>query len=100
VSRVLEEDDRVSGVEYTEGAGERHTARARFVIDASGNRSRINGAMGGERVYAEFFRDVALFGYFERAAHGCRNHSAAAGRSGRGRRGLTDAPPPRPTDAR
>ncbi len=65
VTRVLEEGDRVNGVEYTDAEGTARIARAQFVVDASGNRSRINKAVGGERVYSEFFQNVALFGYFE-----------------------------------
>jgi halogenation protein CepH len=64
VSRVLEQDGRVVGVEYADAEGVGHVARARFVVDASGNKSRINAAVGGERVYSEFFQNVALFGYF------------------------------------
>jgi halogenation protein CepH len=35
------------------------------VIDASGNKSRIYPNVGGSRKYSEFFRGLALFGYFE-----------------------------------
>jgi halogenation protein CepH len=35
------------------------------VVDASGNRSRIYQRVGTTRQYSEFFRSLALFGYFE-----------------------------------
>jgi halogenation protein CepH len=38
---------------------------ARFVIDASGNGSKIYKGVGGSRKYSEFFRGLALYGYFE-----------------------------------
>jgi FAD-dependent halogenase len=65
VGRVTEADGRVTGVEYADADGTRHEARARYVIDASGNKSRISGSAGGERRYSEFFRNLAIFGYFE-----------------------------------
>ncbi|MEV6671879.1 tryptophan 7-halogenase [Streptomyces sp. NPDC051162] len=62
---VLEADGRVDGVRFDDPAGTRREIHARFVIDASGNRSRIHGRTGGHRVYSEFFKNIALFGYFE-----------------------------------
>lgn len=62
---VLEEDGRVSGVRCTGPDGRRTEVRARMVVDASGNRSRIQSRIGGARHYSEFFRNIALFGYFE-----------------------------------
>ncbi|MFJ8631927.1 FAD-dependent oxidoreductase [Streptomyces sp. NPDC093568] len=64
VRRVLTEDGRVRGVEYTAPDGTARTARARFVIDASGNTSRLHGQVGGARVYSDFFRNLAVFGYY------------------------------------
>ncbi|GAA1009560.1 FAD-binding protein [Acrocarpospora pleiomorpha] len=57
--------DRVTGVRYADAEGVEHTVEATYVLDASGNRSRIWKAVGGERHYSEFFRNIALFGYFE-----------------------------------
>jgi FAD-dependent halogenase len=57
---------RVTGVRYTDAAGCEHTARARHVLDASGNASPLHRHVG-HRVYSEFFRNVALFCYFEHA---------------------------------
>lgn len=64
VSEVIEEDGRVVGVRYLDADGTAHEVRADWVVDASGNRSRIHQAVGGERHYSDFFQNVALFGYF------------------------------------
>ncbi|GIF40070.1 tryptophan 7-halogenase [Actinoplanes xinjiangensis] len=64
VRGVIEADGRVQGVEYTDAGGARHTVHARYVVDASGNTSRIHGRVGGSRVYSDFFRNLAVFGYF------------------------------------
>ncbi|WP_410648410.1 tryptophan 7-halogenase [Amycolatopsis sp. cmx-4-54] len=61
---VLEDGDRVNGVLYADEDGVRREIRARYVVDASGNKSRIHGRVGGKRHYSEFFRNIALFGYF------------------------------------
>ncbi|MEV8633924.1 tryptophan 7-halogenase [Streptosporangium sp. NPDC051023] len=62
---VTASGDRVTGVRYTDADGTEHTVEARWVVDASGNRSRIWKGVGGERHYSEFFQNIALFGYFE-----------------------------------
>jgi halogenation protein CepH len=62
---VVDEGERVRGVRYVDGSGGEHTAVAAYVVDASGNRSRTYRRVGGERRYSEFFRNLALFGYFE-----------------------------------
>ncbi|GAA4148094.1 NAD(P)/FAD-dependent oxidoreductase [Phytohabitans flavus] len=62
---VVFEDGRAVGVVYTDVAGARREVRARYVVDASGNKSRIHTRVGGARRYSEFFRNLALFGYFE-----------------------------------
>ncbi|MFJ2236590.1 tryptophan 7-halogenase [Streptomyces sp. NPDC087859] len=64
VRRVVADDERVRGVEYTDTDGNSRTAHAPYVIDASGNTSRIHGGVGGGRVYSDFFRNLAVFGYF------------------------------------
>jgi halogenation protein CepH len=66
-ARVLEEDDRISGVWYLDTHGNERLARARYVIDASGHKSRIYRAAGGSRTYSDYFRNLALFGYFRNA---------------------------------
>jgi halogenation protein CepH len=62
---VVDDGQRVRGVRYTDGSGGEHTALATYVVDASGNRSRTYRQVGGERHCSEFFRNLALFGYFE-----------------------------------
>jgi FAD-dependent halogenase len=64
VTGVVADGERVRGVRYTSADGAEHEARAAYVIDASGNASRIHGRVGGKRVYSDFFRNVAVFGYF------------------------------------
>lgn len=66
VTGVVHEDGRVAGVRYTEASGVEKTARARFVVDASGHQSSLHRA-AGTRVLSKFFRNVALFTYFENA---------------------------------
>ncbi|MBV8932765.1 MAG: tryptophan 7-halogenase [Kutzneria sp.] len=66
VNSVVEGDDgRIRGVEYSDADENTREVRARYVVDASGNKSRIYKSVGGERQYSEFFRNLALFGYYE-----------------------------------
>jgi FAD-dependent halogenase len=65
VSEVIEEDGRVVGIRYEDDDGQSREARARYVVDASGNGSRIHRLVGGKRNYSDFFRNIAVFGYFE-----------------------------------
>jgi FAD-dependent halogenase len=67
VTGVLEDGGRVTGVRFADADGIAHEATAKFVIDASGNGSRIHTAVGGQREYSEFFRNIAVFSYFEGA---------------------------------
>jgi len=63
---VVEQDGRVVGVRTAVGpGGAPQEIRARWVVDASGHKSRIHRRVGGDREYSEFFRNLALFGYFE-----------------------------------
>jgi len=64
VSAPIMEGDRIAGIQYQDDTGTTHTVRSRYVIDASGNQSRLNATVG-ERSYSKFFQNVALFGYFE-----------------------------------
>jgi halogenation protein CepH len=64
VTDVIEDDGRVCGVSCTDAAGGRREFRCRYVVDASGHLSRIHSRVGGKRQYSEFFRNLALFGYF------------------------------------
>lgn len=65
VTDVIDDERRVRGVTYTDAASNAGTIRAKYVVDASGNRSRIYQRTGATRKYSEFFRSLALFGYFE-----------------------------------
>ncbi|MFI1996544.1 tryptophan 7-halogenase [Actinoplanes sp. NPDC020271] len=66
VTAVVEDDERrVTGAVYSDAGGNQHRVAARYVVDASGNTGRLHGFAGGRREYSEFFRSVALFGYFE-----------------------------------
>ncbi|MFD2420208.1 tryptophan 7-halogenase [Amycolatopsis pigmentata] len=65
VNSVVEDGERVTGLRYTDDDGNQHEVSATFVIDASGNKSRLYSHVGGSRNYSEFFRSLALFGYFE-----------------------------------
>jgi FAD-dependent halogenase len=62
---VLDDGERVDGVRYADADGTEHVVNAAYVVDASGNKSRTYRHVGGERHYSEFFRNLALFGYFE-----------------------------------
>lgn len=62
---VIDDDERVRGVRYLDGNGSERVAFSRFIVDASGNKSQIYQTVGGRRKYSEFFRSLALFGYFE-----------------------------------
>jgi halogenation protein CepH len=65
VTDVIDDEGRVRGVSYTNQEGTAGTVLAKYVVDASGNKSRIYQRAGAKRQYSEFFRSLALFGYFE-----------------------------------
>jgi FAD-dependent halogenase len=64
-TRVFDTSERAAGLWYSDARGAEHLVRARYVVDASGHRSRIYKSVGGKREYSQFFRNLALFGYFE-----------------------------------
>src|SRR5438067_638264 len=64
VTDVIQEGGRCSGVTLLDRSGRSTEARATFIIDASGNQSRLH-ALAGKRVFSKFFQNLALFGYFE-----------------------------------
>lgn len=64
VTEVFEDGGRISGVGFTDEQGRKKTARARYVIDASGNTTTLSRNVG-ERVYSKFFQNVALYCYFK-----------------------------------
>ncbi|MEU8901152.1 tryptophan 7-halogenase [Nocardia sp. NPDC048505] len=65
VTEVIETGDRVIGVRYRDSDGALRAVHCDYVVDASGNKSRIRKYVGGSRDYSVFFRNLALFGYFE-----------------------------------
>lgn len=65
VTGIISDEERVRGVSYTDADGNSHQIRAKYVVDASGNRSGTYKEIGGTRKYSEFFRSLALFGYFK-----------------------------------
>ena len=65
VTGTILEDERIHGVTYKDAAGNEGTIRAKYAVDASGNKSHIYRDTGAVRQYSEFFRSLALFGYFE-----------------------------------
>jgi halogenation protein CepH len=65
VTGTISDDARVHGVTYKDAAGNEGQILARYVVDASGSKSPIYQQAGGDRKYSEFFRSLALFGYFE-----------------------------------
>jgi halogenation protein CepH len=60
----VRDQDRIVGVRYLDASGHQREARAQYVVDASGNQTRL-AAQIGSRTYSKFFRNVALFCYFE-----------------------------------
>jgi len=64
VREVTFDGDRASGVVFMDGDRKEHVARARYVVDASGAVGLLASKIG-ERIYDQFFRNLALFGYFK-----------------------------------
>lgn len=64
VSELIEENGRFVGVQYTDEAKQVRRVTARYIADASGNRGMFGGLLG-ERLYSKFFKNWALFGYYE-----------------------------------
>jgi halogenation protein CepH len=65
VTDIISDVERVRGVSYSDATGKKIELRAKYIVDASGNTSRVHKNVGGSRKYSEFFRSLALFGYFE-----------------------------------
>jgi FAD-dependent halogenase len=65
VTDLINEGDRVVGVRYVNEDGQEVEARASYVAIAGGNTSQLHKNLGIRREFSEFFRNVALFGYFE-----------------------------------
>lgn len=64
VQAPIHEQERVVGVSFENEKGELVQCRAKYVLDASGHESRLARGVG-ERVYSQYFQNVAVFGYFE-----------------------------------
>jgi FAD-dependent halogenase len=63
VEDLIEQEDRIVGVRGTDAMGNHYSARARYVVDAGGHSSPFYARVG-ERIYAEQFRNMAIFCYF------------------------------------
>jgi halogenation protein CepH len=61
---MISEDGRVQGVRFKDADGNERVARGQYVVVATGNTDTMH-KHAGERVYSEFFRNIALFGYYE-----------------------------------
>ena len=62
VVEVLHEEGRAVGVRYRSDAGDDGTARARFVVDASGQAALLGRRLNLRR-WDPFFRNLAVYGY-------------------------------------
>jgi halogenation protein CepH len=65
VTGLIDDTGRVRGVSYLDSDGSTTEILATYVVDASGNQSRLYRETGGSRRYSDFFRSIALYGYFE-----------------------------------
>lgn len=63
VKSAILDNDRVTGLTYTDEAGASRACSARFILDALGAESQL-ARFAGKRVYSDFFRNIALFGYY------------------------------------
>lgn len=67
VSKLLWEDDRLTGVEYESAAnGVRRTAQAKWVVDASGQNGLVTQA-AARREWDPYLRNMAIWGYWKGA---------------------------------
>ena len=64
VRELITEDGRIVGAKWTNDAGRERVARARYVADAGGHASPFH-RMCGQRMWADKFRNFALFAYFD-----------------------------------
>jgi halogenation protein CepH len=64
VTEAIMDDDVVIGVKYIDKDGNSQNAYAKYTADVSGNRCMF-GDIIGERLYSKFFKNYALFGYYE-----------------------------------
>jgi halogenation protein CepH len=66
VLRAELNEEAVTGVLVRDRSGSEHRIEARYVIDASGNGSRL-ARLAGRRLHSDFFRNVAVYGYYRGA---------------------------------
>jgi halogenation protein CepH len=66
VLELITDDGRPSGVIARDADGNQLVIRARFVVDASGHASRLARHVG-TKVYSDFFKNVAVYAYFNGA---------------------------------
>lgn len=64
VLALVADAERVRGVRFRDADGNERVAYARYVVVASGNADALHRQVA-ERIYSDFFRNIALFGYFE-----------------------------------
>lgn len=64
VKEPIMADGRVVGVQFEDEQHRLRKAKAKYVVDASGNKG-LFGDLIGERLYSKFFKNWALFGYYE-----------------------------------
>lgn len=64
VAALTSTGGRVDGVTYRDASGQTRLAEASYVVVAAGNTDVLHKQVG-QRIYSDFFRNVALFGYFE-----------------------------------
>jgi halogenation protein CepH len=60
---VEQDGGRFSRVRFRDDRGVERTATAKFIVDSEGHRGQ-SYALVGDRVFSQFFQNVALFGYF------------------------------------
>ena len=66
VTEVIRDGERITGVRFEDASGGRAEASARVVVDASGQQALVATALG-QRRWDEFFRNLAVYGYFRDA---------------------------------
>lgn len=66
VQSYVVRDGRVRGVRYLDDKGHESVATARYVVDCGGHTSNLHKHCG-DRVFSQFFQNVALYCYYENA---------------------------------
>jgi halogenation protein CepH len=61
---ITDDNGRITGVHYQNAKKENHTALAPYVLDGSGQAGLLAKRIG-ERNYDDYFKHIALYGYFE-----------------------------------